>query len=74
MRPSSARADLASKLVAALADCLPVNLRDQFASAAAFEEGEDPARWACWTGGLLDLVDAPERALEALDDAGLRQV
>lgn len=74
MRPSSPRAGLARELVASLGDRLPVSLRDQFASAAAFDAGEVPERWARRVGGLVALVDEPERVLEALDKAEPRQV
>jgi hypothetical protein len=74
MRPSSPRAVLGRELGKALADRLPVNLQDQFASAAAFAEGEDPARWARWTTGLLDLIEDPGRVLAALDESRHRRV
>ncbi len=74
MRPSSPRAVLARELGAALADRLPVNLRGQFASAAAFTEGDDAEQWAHRTSGLFALVEGPERALAALDKTEHRRV
>lgn len=74
MRPSSPRAVLARELGKALADRLPVNLQDQFASAAAFAEGEDPARWARWMSGLFDLFESPGRVLTAVDESERRRV
>lgn len=74
MRPSSPRAVLGRELGTALADRLPVNLQDQFASAAAFAEGEDAVRWARWTSGLLDLIEDPGRVLAAVDDSWHRRV
>lgn len=74
MRPSSARAALGRELGAALADRLPVNLRDQFASVAAFAEGEDPEQWARRTSNLASLIVAPGRALAAIDRQECRQV
>ena len=70
VRPSSPRADLGRELGKALADRLPVNLQDQFASATAFAEGDDPARWARRTSSLLDLVGGPGRVLAAVDESG----
>ncbi len=67
IRPSSPQAGLGRDLVAALSDRLQVSLRGQFASAAAFAEGDDPAQWARLTRGLFDLIDDPERVLAALD-------
>jgi hypothetical protein len=67
MRPSLSRAVLGRELGASLAGRLPVNLQDQFASAAAFAEGEDPERWARRTSGLFDLIEDPTRVLAALD-------
>jgi hypothetical protein len=74
MRPSSPQAVVGRELGKALADRLPVNLQDQFASAAAFAEGEDPAAWARWTSGLLDLIEDPGRVLAAVDKSGHRRV
>ncbi|MBW8173330.1 hypothetical protein K0651_09755 [Ornithinimicrobium sp. Arc0846-15] len=67
LRPSSPQAVLSRELAAALADGLPVNLREQFASAAAFDQGDNLAQWARRTRGLFDLIDDPEGALAALD-------
>jgi hypothetical protein len=61
LRPSSPRAGRAGELGAELADRLPVNLHDQFASAAAFAEGDDPARWARRVSSLFDLIKNPSR-------------
>jgi hypothetical protein len=74
MRPSSPRAVLGRELGAALAGKLPVNLRDQFASAAVFDEGDDPVRWARRTSGLFELIGDPVRVLSALDRQERRQV
>lgn len=74
MPPSSPRAELGRELAAALAGRLPVNLRDQFASAAAFGEGDDPVEWARRTSCLFDLIEAPVRVLAALDESEHRQV
>ncbi|MFE6938405.1 hypothetical protein [Streptomyces chartreusis] len=74
MRTSSLRAVLARELGASLAGRLPVNLQDQFASAAAFAEGEDPEQWARRTSGLFDLIDDPTRVLAALDQQDPREV
>lgn len=74
MRPSSPRAVLGRELGKALADRLPVNLQDQFASATAFAEGEDPERWARWTSGLLGLIEGPGRVLAAVDESERRRV
>lgn len=74
MRPSSPRAVLGRELGAALAGRLPINLQDQFASAAAFDEGDDLARWARRTSGLLELIGDPGRVLIALDELEHRKV
>ena len=74
LRPSSPRAAVGRDLGAALAARLPVNLQDQFASAAASSEGADPARWARRTSALLDLIGDSGRVLSALDKAERRQV
>ncbi|MEU8600070.1 hypothetical protein [Streptomyces parvulus] len=74
MRPPSARAVLGRQLGASLADRLPVNLRNQFRSAAVFAEGEDPERWARRTSGLFDLIDDPTSVLAALDQQDPREV
>ncbi|WP_202410717.1 hypothetical protein [Brevibacterium rongguiense] len=74
LRPSSPRAGLAGELGTELADRLPVNLHDQFASAAAFAEGDDPARWARRVSSLFDLIKNPSRVLAELDKAQHRQV
>ncbi|GHB93489.1 hypothetical protein GCM10010348_10960 [Streptomyces anthocyanicus] len=74
MRPPSARAVLGRQLGAFLADRLPVNLRNQFRSAAVFAEREDPERWARRTSGLFDLIDDPTSVLAALDQQDPREV
>ncbi len=74
MRPSSPRAAQGRELGVDLAERLPVNLRDQFVSAAAFAEGEDPERWAHRTSCLFDLIDDPGRVLAALDQQEHRAV
>lgn len=73
-RALSPRAVLARELAETLAGRLPVNLRDQFASAAAFADGDDPARSARRTSGLLNLIEDPARVLSALDRQESRQV
>ncbi|MFI0509730.1 hypothetical protein ACH3Y9_09535 [Streptomyces sp. WSLK1-5] len=73
MRPSSSRAVLGRELGVSLAGRLPVNLQDQFASAAAFAEGEDPEQWARRTSGLFDLIGDPTRVLGALDQQDPRE-
>lgn len=70
MRPSSPRAVRGRQLVGAVAGGLPANLREQFESAAAFAEGDDPVRWARRASSLLSLVQDPGRVLAALDDPG----
>lgn len=72
--PSSPRAAFGRELGAGLAGELPANLRDQFASAAAFVEGNDPGRWARRTSALLGLIDDPGRVLAALDGQERRRV
>ncbi|MFJ5644767.1 hypothetical protein [Streptomyces sp. NPDC093223] len=74
MRPSSSRAVLGRELGAFLAGKVPVNLRNQFAWAAAFVEGEDPEQWARRTSGLFVLIDDPTRVLAALDRQDPREV
>jgi hypothetical protein len=72
--PSSPRAALGRELTAALAGRLPVNLRDQYASAVAFGEGDDPVEWARRTSCLHNLIEDPGRVLAALDESEHRQV
>lgn len=67
MRPSSPRASVSRELAGELAERLPVNLRDQFASAASFADGDDPEQWATRTSCLFDLIDDPGRVIAALD-------
>ncbi|MFJ7963024.1 hypothetical protein [Streptomyces sp. NPDC096324] len=66
MLQSSPRVVLGRELSASLADRLPADLRGQFASAAAFAEG-DAKQWARCTSSLFDLIDDPTRVLAALD-------
>ncbi|MFF1486811.1 hypothetical protein ACIGZH_16475 [Streptomyces sp. NPDC058319] len=73
-RPSSPRAVLGREFGASLAGRLPVNLQDQFASAAEFAEGEDPEQWARRASGLFGLMDDPTRVLAALDRQDPREV
>lgn len=72
--PSSPRAALGREVGSALAGRLPINLRDQFESAVAFDEGDDPTEWARPTSCLLDLIMDPARVLRALDQQELRAV
>ncbi|MFJ9085470.1 hypothetical protein ACIRL3_23915 [Streptomyces sp. NPDC102384] len=72
--PTSPRVLTAKKLATALAARLPINLRSEFESAAAFTEGDDPVKWARRTSGLCDLIEDPRPALAALDRQGHRQV
>ena len=67
MPPSSPRAALGSKLGVALSERLPANLRDQFESAAAFDEGVEPVDWARRVSCLFGLVMDPGRVLAALN-------
>lgn len=73
-RTSSPRAVRGRELAKALGDRLPVNLQNQFASAAVFADGEDPAQWARRTSGLLDLIENPGRVLAAVHESGHRRV
>lgn len=73
-RQTSPRVVAGRDLGAALARRLPINLQDQFTSATAFAEGDDPVRWARRTSGLLELIADPERVLAALDEAELHHV
>lgn len=74
MRASSPRAVLSRELGAALAGRLPINLRGQFASAARFNDGDDPAQWARRTSALAGLVLDPARVLAALDGGERRRI
>lgn len=72
--PSSPRDVMGREFGATLADRLPVNLRDQLASAAALAEGEDPEQWARRTSGPCDLLAEPDRVRLALSDQQRREV
>ncbi|MET8411803.1 hypothetical protein ABZV34_27530 [Streptomyces sp. NPDC005195] len=74
MRALWPRAILGRQLGESLADRLPVNLRSQFRSAAAFADGEDPERWARRTSGLFDLIDDPTFVLAELDHGDPQEV
>lgn len=74
MRPSSPRASLGRDLGVALAGRLPINLRGQFSTAAAFAERDDPVLWARRTSALASLIVDPGRVLAALDETEDRQV
>lgn len=69
MRPPSPRAVLGRGFAATLAARLPVNLRDLFASASEFAEGDDVVQWARRTSSLASLIDDPVVALAVLDEA-----
>lgn len=73
-RRVSPRAELGREFGASLTARLPINLRDEFASATAFEEGDDPEQWARHTLGLSRLVLDPQRTLAALDEAPIRRL
>jgi hypothetical protein len=73
-KSSSARVAVGRELGGALSIRLPVNLRRQFESAVAFEEGDDPTEWAYRAIAVLDLIEDPQHVLEALDDAECRRV
>lgn len=64
----------AHEIAGALADRLPINLRSQFTSAAAFADNADPLRWAGRVSGLFELINRPERVLAALDSQERREV
>jgi hypothetical protein len=72
--PVSPRVRTARQVVKELAQSLPVNLRNQFTSAAAFAEGIDPAQWAHRTIALTELITQPDTVLTALDEAEHRAV
>ncbi|WP_344735321.1 hypothetical protein [Nocardioides fonticola] len=67
VRLPSPRANAGRELARELTERLPVNLRDQFASAASFDEGDDPEQWAMRVAGLFDLIDDPGRVIATLD-------
>lgn len=74
MPPSSPRAALGRKLGAGLAGRLPVNLRSQFESAAALDDGVNPVQWARRVSCLFGLVVDPGRVLAALNRQESRAV
>ena len=74
MPPSSLRADLAREQGPALARRLPVNLRSQFESAVALDDGVDPVQWARRASCLFGLVVDPGRVLAALNRQQSRAV
>ena len=65
--PPSPQVRARDEIGAALAGRLPINIREQFASAAVFAQGDDPLHWARHTSSLFDLIENPGRMLEALD-------
>lgn len=73
-RRVSPRTVLGLELGTALAARLPINLRDEFRRATAFEEGSDPAQWARHALGIASLILEPQSVLAALDDAPIRRV
>lgn len=72
MPPSSPRAAVGRELGTALAGRLPVNLRRQFESGAAFDEGADSVRWARRASSLYGLIVDPGCVLAELDGAERR--
>lgn len=73
-RMPSPRTSRARELAASLAEQLPINLRWQFESAAAFSEDLMPVDWARYVRGVMDLILDPGRVLGALDDQPVRQL
>lgn len=71
---ASPRIVKARELGTDLARKLPISLRDQFTSAAAFEEGGDPERWARRVSSLFGLFEDPKHVLTILDNAPQRRV
>lgn len=65
---------LGRELGASLAARLPINLRDEFGRATAFEEGGDPVQWARHALGIARLILEPQSMLAALDDALIRRL
>lgn len=63
----SPRAERASEISARLARQLPINLRDQFAAAAALDDATDSAEWARYVLGLMHLIKHPREVLADLD-------
>lgn len=62
----------ADGLVDSLAQQLPVNLRRHFSTAVAFNEDQDTKEWATYTNALVNMVNAPELILAALDQQPIR--
>ena len=73
-RMPSPRTSRARELAASLAEQLPINLRWQFESAAAFSEDLMPVDWARYVRGVMDFILDPGRVLGALDDQPVRQL
>lgn len=70
---ASPRALAGRELVEGFATRLPINLRQQFTSAAAFVDDSDLLRWARRTSGLMDLIENPVHVLALLDSQEGRQ-
>lgn len=73
-RVPSPRTSRARELTTSLAERLPVNLRWQFESAAAFSDDTAPHDWAFYVRDVMDLILQPARILEALDNEPVRQL
>jgi hypothetical protein len=73
-RAPSPRTSTAHELAASLAEQLPVNLRWQFESAAAFSDDLVPEEWARYICGVMDLILDPARILRELDNEPIRQL
>lgn len=67
LSPRSPRSMVGRELVATLAGNLPINLQDQFESAAAFAEGGDPGPWAREASAMFELIHDPASVLTMLD-------
>lgn len=67
--PRSARA---RELTAPLAERLPVNLRSEFEAVAAFNDDREPAEWALYVTGVVNMLLAPEQVLTKLDGETFR--
>lgn len=66
-KPPSARQTKAREVVEALAEKLPANLRFQFESAGALDDGARSDEWARYVLSLMDTVLESEELLSALD-------